>query len=568
MSESKKLLLINGFWTPTNIIDELLSNAQTDSNIFLTFPLGIMTIAGWCRQEFPNFNIQIVDFMLELHKCFSNPNRTKTDFDSFISNILKQNSFVPDFIGISFGSSNGHKPNLRLVSICKRIWPNSQIIVGGMHATMFTHRIIGNPNIDYIIRGPGDIAFVELIKCLTEDKDPKHIQGVVTGIDTISSLAPRLDNLNSIPMCPYDLIDMEYLLVHDATAPLLCKGSRTAMAITSRGCPFSCTYCAANQIHGKKVCFSNVDKVINEIKYLIHTYNVNQICIIDDLFGVDKKYFFDFFKTIDDQKLKFKIVIPAGLSLKIYDEEMIDVLIAHGLDAVNFPLESGSKYVQDHVIKKGIDLDKAVRLITYAKNKLSFTGVNIVLGSPGETKEMMFETYDFLNKLPIDWVAFFSAYPYPGTEMTNILLKRGDINEDQLIDLWDNSTQGFKKRSFDTEEIKGEELADLVYDFNIKLNFFNNYNIRIKNYNHIIPRLNKIIERYPFHVVAITCRAKCNYEQGLKDKAFADIKTISTLINQNSESRKMFDKYKSYVYDFIGIYIEESGLQKTFDMAN
>ena len=561
MATSKKLLLINGFWSPTSIINEFLSKSETDSNIYLTFPLGIMTIAGWCRQEFPDYNMQVIDLMMELHKFFTDSKRQKIDLDSFILNILKRISSVPDYIGVSMGSSNGHKPNLQLVLLCKKLWPDSKVIVGGMHATTFTHRLIGNPDIDYIIRGPGDIAFVELLKCLTKNQDTHHIQGVVTEIDTISSLASRLDDLNQIPRYPYDLIDMEYLLVNDATAPIIQAGARTGMVITSRGCPYSCAYCAANQIHGKKVCFSNVDKVVADIKYLIHTYNVNQICVIDDLFGADKKFFFNLFRAIDNEKLKFKIVIPAGLSLKTYNEEMIDVLIAHGLDAVYFPLESGSKYVQDYVIKKRIDLDKAIRLIMYAKNKKLFTGVNIVLGSPGETKEMMLETYEFLKRLPIDWVAFFSAYPYLGTEMTDILLKRGDINEDQLVELWDNSTQGFKRRSFDTEEITGEELADLIDDFNIQLNFFNNYNIRTRNFDQIIPKLSKIIERYPFHVVALACRTKCYYDQGHKDHAFNDIKRIFTLIGQNSFSQKMYNKYRSDIQNLIGMQIEANGVQ-------
>jgi radical SAM superfamily enzyme YgiQ (UPF0313 family) len=562
------LLFINGFWTPTNIIDELLSNVQTDSNIFLTFPLGIMTIAGCCRQAFPSLEIKVVDFMMELHKVFNTPEKAKTDFDSFVSKTLLNTCFTPDIIGISLGSSNGHMPNQRLIRICKQIWPGSQIVAGGMHATAFTHRIIQNLDIDYIIRGPGDIAFTELLGHLMEKRDPKHIPGVVTGLDTISSMAVPIKDLNSLPMYPYDLIDMEYLLVNDATAPIVRNGARTAMVITSRGCPFGCTYCAANQIHGKKVQFYDIDRVISEISYLIQTYNVNQICIIDDLFGADKKFFFDFFKTVDTLKLKFNIVIPAGLSLRIYDEKMIDVLVEHGMDAVYFPLESGSQHVQDNVIKKGINLGKAARLITYAKNKNIFTGVNIVIGSPGETREMMLETREFLKNLPVDWVAFFSAYPYPGTEMTRILLERGDINEDQLIDLWDNSTQGFKKRSFDTKEIKGEELADLVYDFNIGLNFFNNYNIRINNFSHVIPKLDKIIERYPFHVVAIVCRAKCYYNQGLKDQALGDLKMISTLIHQNRESLKMFEKYKATIFDFLGAQIAESGFQNDFGVPD
>ena len=136
--KSKNLLLINGFGSPMEIIDELLSNESGDSNIYLSYPLGILTLAAWCRQEFPNFNVQIVDAAMELHKQMSSPVKEAIDFSNLILHILKQIDRVPDFIGISFSFSNGHRACLRLSGICKQIWPNSKIIAGGVHATTFT----------------------------------------------------------------------------------------------------------------------------------------------------------------------------------------------------------------------------------------------------------------------------------------------------------------------------------------------------------------------------------------------------------------------------------------------
>lgn len=233
---------------------------------------------------------------------------------------------------------------------------------------------------------------------------------------------------------------------------------------------------------------------------------------------------------------------------------MIDALVERGLRAVYFPLESGSKYVQNNIIKKRVDLDKAVRLINYAKQKGLFTGINIVLGSPGETKEMIFETYGFIRKLPVDWIAFFAAYPYPETEMTNLLLKRGEVTEDDLIDIWDNSTQGFKQRPFDTEEISGQELTDLIYDFNIELNFFSNYNIRTKTFSGVLPKLAKIIQRYPFHIVALACRAKCYHELGEQDDSRKDVAKIIDLIRENSESIKLFKRYGGRIQETLNFY--------------
>jgi radical SAM superfamily enzyme YgiQ (UPF0313 family) len=551
---TKNILLINGFGNPTNIMNDLLSNSTTDSNIYLSYPLGVMTLAGWCRQEFPSFNIQIIDANIDLHKHISNPDRNPTDINSFIWKMLEQSKFIPDFISISINFSNGHKICLQLCSLCKEKWPDTTIIAGGVHSTTFTHRLIIDPNIDYIIRGPGDIAFIDLLQCLVENKSPNDIPGVVTGIDEISKIAPPLEDLNKIPPYPHDLIDMEYLIVNDSTNPVYVEGTRTGMIFMSRGCPFGCSFCSANKVHGKKVSFISAEKIINQIEYLINNFRVNTICIMDDLFGADKEYFFEFFRTIKERGLLFRLVVPGGLSIAIFNEEMIDILIKHGLTAVYFPVESGSKYVQKNIIKKRVDLEKAVRLINYSKQKGLFTGINIVIGSPGETKPLIFETYEFIKNLPVDGIAFFIAYPYPGTEMTDILLNRGTISEDDLIEIWDTSTQQFKERPFDTEEISGKELSDIVYDFNIELNFFNNYNMRIKNYSAFIIKLEKIIRRYPFHVVALACRAKCYHELDQQDKAFEDIANITSLVKENKESQKLFERYLMGIRETLDFY--------------
>lgn len=554
MCKSKNILLIDGVPLALSITEEYLSGSRKDYMFFLSYPMSIMTIAGWCKQELTECNLNVLFPTLSLHKYLSNPNMVETTFEDFIVNELKKINDIPDYIGISFGCSTSHKANLVLVAMCKKIWPNVKIIVGGMHVTTFTHRIIENENIDFVIRGAGDVAFIELIKCLMDNKNPENVKGVVTGTHNLLALADKFQDLDLIPRNPYEMIDMEYLLTNDSWSPIgNAKGARTAVITTSRGCMFCCTYCSANLIHGKKVSFISVEKVIDEIKFMIDKYKINQIAILDDLFGANKNYFYQFFNKIKEENLKFRFLVGSSVSIKIYDENMIDTLIENGLDAVYFALESGSKYVQDVVIKKKVDLEKATRLLTYSRHtKKIYTGVNIVLGCPGETKEMMYETYEFLKNLPRDWINFSPAFPFPGTEITNTFLSRGDVTEDELIDFWDKSLSIPRStRPFDTPEISGQELADLVYDFNIKLNFFYNYNFMIKDYNHILPKFDQIVERYPFHVVGFACRAKCYYELGLKDKCINDIKQIYSLITNDSEAKELFDVYEKYICEFL-----------------
>ena len=246
-------------------------------------------------------------------------------------------------------------------------------------------------------------------------------------------------------------------------------------------------------------------------------------------------------------KLKFKVVVPSGLPINLFDEGMIDVLVEQGLKAVYFPLESGSKYVQTNIIKKRVNLSRAICLIKYAKQKGLFVGINIVLGFPGETKEMINETYNFIKNLSVDWIAFFTAYPYPETRMTRTLLERGDLTEDGLMEVWESSMQNCRERTFDTLEFTGQELSDLISDFNIRLNFFSSYNFKVGNYYDALKMLNKVIDKFSFHIVALACRIKCYRKLDKKQDTFCDINNIENLIKNNIESEKLFKKYKEEV---------------------
>lgn len=550
-AQKRRLLLINGLASPGAIIDQLLSNSGADSNIYLSYPLGVMTLGAWCRQRFPEWDLQIVDAMMELHRHISTPQREPIDQDEFLARLLDEVESPPDYIGISISFSNAHRSCLELCRRAKAKWPNAVIVAGGMHATTFTKRVVAEPAIDYVVRGPGDLAFPELLAHLEEGKSPLGIPGVVTRASLQYSMGARETDLDRVPPYPYDLIDMEYLVTNDSTNPIYEAGQRTGIIFMSRGCPFGCSFCSADKVHGKKVLFKSVSRVLSEIDQLVQVYGVNTIGILDDLFGADRAHFNALFDGIKERGLKFRLTIPGGLSVAVFNEDMIDVLIEHGLRAIYFPLESGSRYIQMNVLKKRVDLEKAARLIAHTKKRGLFTGINIVLGSPGETKAHMRETYEFIKALPVDWIAFFAAFPYPETDMTNILLERGELDEERLMEIWDSATQGFKPRPFDTVEITGKELSELIYDFNIELNFFENHSMRTRDYAGLLPKLDKIVQRYPFHVVAMACRAKCRRELGRTEEALADARAIDELVANNAESRRLFERYGDKIRGFV-----------------
>jgi radical SAM superfamily enzyme YgiQ (UPF0313 family) len=223
------------------------------------------------------------------------------------------------------------------------------------------------------------------------------------------------------------------------------------------------------------------------------------------------------------------------------NEEMIDAMIAMGISEASIAIESGSAYTQKHIIKKHVNLDKAKKVLEIfrTKKKFLFT-VNFILGFPGETKELMQESLNYMRSIDVDWVFVFHAIPLLGTEMYDQFVKMGALDPDNFD--WDNIRLG--RRGFDTVDITSRELTDLIYDTNIDINFFNNQNMKRGRYKKAIEVFDHyIINQYPFHVVGKYCRGLAYLKLNEAEKGKEDFKDCAKWIVNNDESKRLFERY-------------------------
>jgi tetratricopeptide (TPR) repeat protein len=171
---------------------------------------------------------------------------------------------------------------------------------------------------------------------------------------------------------------------------------------------------------------------------------------------------------------------------------------------------------------------------------------NILFGFPGETKEYMQETIDYLETVDVDWVQTFTALPLPGTEMFRQFANRGVIDPDNIN--WDYC--GYADREFETEEISKKELTDLTYDVNIYTNFFGNRNILNGRYERAADYITSmVINNYPFHIVALYTRSTAYRNMGEFEKSQEDLETAADYIKSYPESRRLFKRYGSWMND-------------------
>lgn len=236
----------------------------------------------------------------------------------------------------------------------------------------------------------------------------------------------RIDDLDSLGFPAWDLIKPE--TYPDAPHGSFFKGYPFLPMIITRGCPYSCTFCGAHLLSGKKIRRRSIENVIAEIKFLKEKYGVKEIHIEDDNFTLDKDYVARFCNRLIEEKLDIYWCCPNGIRLDTLDKELLLLMKKSGLYSVSIGIESGSprilkmvkKSLTPETIKEKVELIDSVGLKT-----IGF----VMLGFPTETKEDIEQTIDFVCSLKLKRMNFSYLQPFPGTEIYHELLKKGEANK-------------------------------------------------------------------------------------------------------------------------------------------
>lgn len=532
MTKTVNLLFINPCGLPSDEQRAFLDKSSILRVPDYSMPIGIIDLSAYLREHIDNLNIKILDVGKDLNQIYLHRDETPPmTLEEFIKKELDSIDFKPDIIGVSILFSASHNSSFMFIEEAKKRWKDATVICGGNHATNLVPILLKNNNIDYVLRGEGEIPFTEFIKQYQAGKKI-NVFGIIDRKKLKTSpdeFSPLIMDLDELPFPAYDLLDLD---VYRETVG--------ASIMFSRGCCFKCAFCASHTIHGRKVRFKSNKRIYEEFLLLLQKYKFDKIIIEDDLFAANKKNFLEIAKKIIDLDLNVKYYLPQGLSVATLDEEIIDMMIKMKIDEASLAIESGSTYTQKHIIKKNVDLDKARKLLDYFRSKDFFTYVNFILGFSRETKELMQETVDYIKTIDVDWVYFFHAIPLPGSDMYKDFISRGIIDPEKID--WDGVRLG--RREFDTPEISAEDLKNLLYDTNIDCNFFNHSNLRYKRYERAIDVFHRIIlVRYPFHIVARYCTALAYIGLGEKEKAENEFKQCVEWINKDAESKRLWDRY-------------------------
>lgn len=363
------------------------------------------------------------------HECELEIGHEVKDFDTIIQD------FKPDIIGFSI-MSGSHNWARRIAKELKEKY-DVITLFGGAHPTFFQD-FIKEDGVDYIIRGEGEEATVEILDAIDNKETFEHVSNL-SYIDSEGKTKHNpLRNLKK-DMDEYPYPDRQLYHTLDKS-----QHRQVRNVITSRGCPWHCSFCfedAMRELYkgkGKYVRIRDIDKVIEECIELKRDTPVEVIYFADDVFGMNRSWLYEFLERYKAEVgLPFICLVRADLVAA--DREYAFNLAKGGCQSVFFGVESGNEDLRNQVLKKKLNDSQIIKAAEYLHEAgITFRTYNI-LGLPDETLEDAFSTVELNIKIKADypWCSIFS--PFPGTELSDYALQKGYLSPTFSVEELDKS---------------------------------------------------------------------------------------------------------------------------------
>lgn len=360
--------------------------------------------------------------------------KKKMDHREYRNYIKKEK---PDMVGVQVYTCD-FSSTKRCLDIAKQLNGETITVVGGPHPSgdpMGTMETFNNA--DFAFSGEAELGLPKLIEYKESADEAKlgSIEGLVYrhGQKIKVHEQGRLSNLGDIPFPSWDLIDPRTY----PTAPhgSFSKSLPIAPIVTTRGCPFECTYCAVKVNSGRAFRMRSIDDIIEEIKYLQKNFGIKEIHIEDDCFTLVKSRVIEFCERLKKEDIVIDWACPNGIRLDTLDKELLLSMESAGCYSFAVGVESGSpRILSDMKRKETLEtMIEKTELVASVTN-IKMTGY-FMIGYPSETKFDMEKTMELSLKLPLQRAAFGSFFPLPGTEIYQRLKDSGKI-EPKFIN-WD-----------------------------------------------------------------------------------------------------------------------------------
>lgn len=366
-------------------------------------PLGLGYVAAAVKEH--GHEVSIHDFGLHPEAAIKD----------IVSEVLARR---PGIIGITTWTHLYHVC-CELAQAFKREAPGIPILLGGPHVTIFPAETLAEESAaDYVVFGEGELSARELMDALTRgEKDFSAIAGLAwRGEEGPQKNAdrPLTRDLGELPLPDRELMGIERY-------PLRAwDGEPMTTMMTSRGCPYACTYCFKG-LFGRRYITTPNERIIAEMDAIHARYGITHFYFVDDLFVVNVHRLLEFTEEMSRHKAGYRWQCLARVDR--LQQEHYAAMAAAGCSKIHFGIETGDPEVMMRVDKEAT-LEEVRQSVRWCDEAGIMAKGYFMIGLPGDTEESIRRTIDLACELPLHEAMFSLTTPFPGTGLWNDIKDR------------------------------------------------------------------------------------------------------------------------------------------------
>ena len=404
-TDSKRILLVHPLGYSVDAAGRDISRI-----VNIMPPIGLASIAAYLERE--QFTADIID-------CYAHP-----DSDRKITDYLQQ--YQPAWIGFSCTTSS-FLDAVRITKLAKGVSPLIRTVFGGPHISALKGQLLSDyPEVDIAVIGEGEETLHELL--VNGFEQAGSVVGLVRrnaeGVPEFSGYRPEGIELDNLPFPAYEKLE-GYPEVYKLPIFNYPKAPSTS-CISSRGCPYACTYCDRS-VFQRTFRHNSAEYLYRHLKYLNERFGIRHINFYDDQFTFQRQRVEDFCNLM--------IANPLGMTFNCAvraehaDFELLKLMKAAGCWMVSLGIETGDEeLLAQH--RQNANLDMLADKIRQIKKAGIRTKGLLMMGLPGESETSIRRSMEYVFSLPIDDFNLAKFTPFPGSPIYETIHELGEFDED------------------------------------------------------------------------------------------------------------------------------------------
>jgi radical SAM superfamily enzyme YgiQ (UPF0313 family) len=404
-----------------------------------TPPIGLMYVAGAAR-KISDADVSLLD-----------AHALRLSYNELEQRIALAH---PDLVGIT--TTTFTMPDvLETVRRVRGAAPGARLIAGGLQPFLYPEETINLDAFDYALQGEAEISFPRFLKALEDGKGMENVPGILfkQNGEIVSNPPPPLNmDLDALPFPAHDLLPIERY------SSLVTLKHPVGIIISSRGCPFRCSFCSHSPT-GKEFRIRSAENVVKEMIWC-RSLGFSYLLFYDEIMTLKKERVFELRDRIRAEGVR--VPWMARLRAGLVDKEMLIALKDAGCDLVTMGIEAGSPKVLSR-LNRPTDTSEVIETFKDASKIGLKTLAYFMIGNPDETREDLEMSLTVAQRAAPDMIHASVFMPYPATDLYAEGLQSGFFDRDYWREFATDPSADFHPRLWIATGREAEIMKSLLW---------------------------------------------------------------------------------------------------------